>query len=157
MLRGHFEDSYGSGRIGIWRQLLGVYPQSPIIGGGPGTVSDRVEINYSRYVEETGQTLKTRVDNAHNEYLGYLMDEGALGLVSYLTLVIMTFIRFLRRRHTPGAASACGLAAYWVQSFFGLGLCLVLPVVWVVWGLFWCRDGDYDEKQPLRGAHLRAS
>lgn len=137
ILHGHFEDSYGSGRIGIWRQLLEVYPERPVLGGGPGTVSDRIDIEYSRHVEETGETLRTRVDNAHNEYLGYLMDDGALGLAAYLALIVLTLARWIQRRRTRLAAFGCGLAGYWAQSFFGLGLCLVLPVVWLVWGLVW--------------------
>lgn len=146
ILHGHFEDSYGSGRIGIWRQLLEVYPQRPIIGGGPGTVSDRIDIQYSRYVEETGNTLKTRVDNAHNEFLGYLMDEGALGLAVYAALIIATIVRFIKRRDTAASAIGSGLAGYWAQSFFGLGLCLVLPVIWLCWGLIWSVK---DEKQHI--------
>jgi hypothetical protein len=140
MLRGHFEDSYGSGRIGIWRQLLAVYPERPVIGGGPGTVADRVEIDYSRYVEETGKTLHTVVDNAHNEYLGYLMDEGAAGFTAYFAMVVLTFIRWIKRRNEVDAAVGCGMTAYWVQSFFGIGLCLVLPVIWLVWGLMWSSE-----------------
>ena len=142
MLHGHFEDSYGSGRIGIWRQLLSVYPQRPLLGGGPGTVSDRIEINYSRYVPETGSTLKTRVDNAHNEYLGYLMDDGALGFTAYAAMVVLTLIRWIRRRREADAALGCGLAGYWVQSFFGIGLCLVLPVIWLAWGLMWANNDE---------------
>ena len=140
MLCGHFEDSYGSGRIGIWRQLLAVYPERPVIGGGPGTVADRVEIDYSRYVEETGKTLHTVVDNAHNEYLGYLMDEGAAGFTAYFAMVVLTFIRWIKRRNEVDAAVGCGMTAYWVQSFFGIGLCLVLPVIWLVWGLMWSSE-----------------
>jgi O-antigen ligase len=157
MLHGHFEDTYGSGRIGIWRQLLEVYPQRPILGGGPGTVSDRIEIDYSRYVSETGQTLKTRVDNAHNEYLGYLMDEGALGFAAYMALIIMTLVRWIKRRSTPLAAIGCGMAGYWAQSFFGLGLCLVLPVIWLIWGLMWSREVKEYEGRHLRSADKRAS
>ena len=142
ILHGHFEDSYGSGRIGIWRQLLEVYPERPVFGGGPGTVSDRIDIEYSRHVEETGKTLRTRVDNAHNEYLGYLMDDGALGLAAYLTLIILTLVRWIKRRKTRLSAFGCGLASYWAQSFFGLGLCLVLPVVWLIWGLMWSENHE---------------
>lgn len=150
MLKGHFEDSYGSGRIGIWRQLLEQYSRRPILGGGPGTVSDRVEINYSRYVPETGKTLKTRVDNAHNEYLGYLMDEGAVGLAAYLTLIVLTAVLWIRRRGTLLAAIGCGLTGYWAQSFFGLGLCLVLPVIWLIWGLMWSGEVKNNEGRHLR-------
>lgn len=137
ILSGNIDDSFGSGRIGIWRQLLEKYPDRPILGGGPGTVSERVEINFQRFVPETGRTLKTRVDNAHNEFLGYLMDLGALGFLAYLALVVTTLLLFIKRRNSQTSYLGCGLMGYCVQSFFGLGLCLVLPVVWLCWGLFW--------------------
>lgn len=35
ILHGHFEDSYGSGRIGIWRQLLEVYPSGLFLAVDP--------------------------------------------------------------------------------------------------------------------------
>ena len=158
MLHGHFEDSYGSGRIGIWRQCLEVYPQHAIIGGGPGTVADRIEINYSRYVSQTGRTLKTSVDNAHNEYLGYLMDEGIAGLGAYLAMAVMTLIIWIKRRSEPVAALGCGMIGYWVQSFFGIGLCLVLPVIWLIWGLMWPAESKKetpDDKRNLRRADKR--
>lgn len=57
------------------------------------------------------------MDNAHNEYLGYLMDDGALGLAAYLTLIILTLVRWIKRRKTRLSAFGCGLASYWAQSF----------------------------------------
>ena len=122
-----------------------------MIGSGPGTVADRIEIDFTRYVESTGKTLRTVVDNAHNEYLGYLMDEGAIGFALYMAMVILTFIRWIKRRSTADAAIGCGMAAYWVQSFFGIGLCLVLPVIWLAWGLMW--SSESIGKDMKRGKH----
>ena len=31
----------------------------------------------------------------------------------------------------PGAALIC----IWIENFFGLGLCLTAPIMWVLWGL----------------------
>jgi len=135
ILSGHIEDSYGSGRIGIWRQALETFDERPVIGTGQGTIAKRVNIEYSREIEETGKTMRTFVDNAHNEYLGYLMDDGIIGLVLYLSLIISTIIYAFKSRSYIKEALLCGMFGYWTQSFFGIGLCLVLPIVWLCWGL----------------------
>jgi O-antigen ligase len=87
-------------------------------------------------VTETGLTLKTHVDNAHNEYLNYLVNIGAAGFAAYLSVIAVSLSSWLRkRRGTLIPALGCGLVCYWIQSFFGLGLCLVVPLVWIFMGL----------------------
>ena len=136
LLHGELQDSFGSSRIRIWRETLSLFPQRPLLGGGPGTISLRLDVTFSRYVPETGQVLRTYVDNAHNEYLTILTDTGLLGLGAYLSALALSFRSWLRRRReTLLPAVGCGLAAYWIHGFFGLGLCLTAPVFWLLWGL----------------------
>lgn len=135
ILRGEWSDDMGSSRIGIWRRLLATVPEHLWIGTGPGTVADRADMVFERYVPETGQTLRARVDNAHNEFLEYLVCEGIFGLVLYLLLMILTIVRLCRGQDRRALLFLPGLTAYWIQSFFGLGRILVLPAVFVFWGL----------------------
>ena len=137
VLHGDIRDEFGSSRIRIWREVLALVPERPLLGGGPGTLGSRLDIRFSRYVPETGRTLASFVDNAHNEYLGYLADIGIPGLLSYLAAIILTVRRWLRspKAETLPPAFACSLVCYWVEGFFGLGLCIVAPVFWIFWGL----------------------
>lgn len=135
LLQGQWNDEIGSGRIGIWKTLLKTVPQHFWIGTGPGTVADRAGIVYERYVPETGRTLKARVDNAHNEFLEYLVCEGSIGLILYLLLLVSTIVRCRRDGRTESNLLLASMGSYWIQSFFGLGLILVLPIVFVFWGL----------------------
>ena len=137
VLHGNLDDKFGSSRILIWRNVLALVPEHPLLGGGPDTLSLRLDIHFSRYVEETGRTLSSYVDNAHNEYLGYLANIGILGLAAYLAAMICTAVSVAKKAPLNGIAAAigCALVAYWAQSFFGLGLCLTAPVMWVTWGL----------------------
>jgi O-antigen ligase len=87
-------------------------------------------------VPETGVTLSNHVDNAHNEYLGYLVNLGAFGLLAYLSVIACSAAAWVRKRgDVLATALGCALVCYWVQSFFGLGLCIVVPLVWLFMGL----------------------
>ena len=146
LLHGHVEDSYGSSRVGIWRECLRLAGERPLVGGGPDTLALRTDMTFSRFVEETGSTMSTHVDNAHCEPLGYLVNLGALGLIPYLALCAESLRRFFR-----GCAPAVGaaLACYLVQSLFGLGLCIVVPLVWIYMGLV-CSGKELEKCKSAR-------
>lgn len=132
VLHGEISDSFGSSRILIWRESLELFTQKPILGGGPDTLTLRSAIDFSREVAETGATLRTHVDNSHNEFLNYLVNLGLFGLLPYLGLCALSLFSWLK-----GASPVfgCAVFCYLIQSFFGLGLCLVVPLVWIFMGL----------------------
>lgn len=146
LLHGHVEDSYGSSRVAIWRECLRLAGERPLVGGGPDTLALRTDMTFSRFVEETGSTMSTHVDNAHCEPLGYLVNLGALGLIPYLALCAESLRRFFR-----GCAPAAGgaLCCYYVQSLFGLGLCIVVPLVWIYMGLV-CSGKELEKCKSAR-------
>lgn len=132
VLHGRINEKFGSSRILIWRECLKLFPEHPLLGSGPDTLALRADVSFSRYVEETGQTLRSGVDNAHNEYLSYLINIGLLGLAAYITLLILGARNWLRKLNKP-LPCALGLAClcYCIQSFFALGLPLVSPLLWI--------------------------
>ena len=136
-LHGELDDSFGSSRILIWRKTLELVPDSLLFGGGPGTLSLRVDVQFSRFVEETGRTLSANVDNAHNDYLGILVNTGVLALAAYLAALLASLVAAAKAigRSLFAPCLACALLCYWVQAFFGLGLFLVSPLMWLLWGL----------------------
>lgn len=143
LLHGRVADSFGSSRILIWRECLGAWLQHPILGHGPDTVGLVVDIDFSRYVEETGKTLRSSVDNAHNIYLGYLVNTGLAGAAAYVSMLLCGLIHWLRRQDN-GEKTVLGLALLCsaVQGFFALGLCLSAPIFWIMLGLLLSPDGD---------------
>lgn len=136
LLRGHVEDSFGSSRIQIWHACLSLLRERPLLGGGPGTAALRLDIAYSRYVPETGQTLRSFVDNCHNVYLAVAVNSGCLALAALLILGVLIARRCFRRRETA-MTLPLGLGALCcaIQEFFGLGLCITMPVLWIFLGL----------------------
>ena len=136
VLSGHAEDSFGSSRLGIWRECLGLFSNRPLLGGGPGTIALRLDIHFSRYVPETGQTLSSYVDNAHNVYIGALVNTGILGLVGLLGVLGCSAAIGFRYRDVPLLTSvSLGAMCCAIQEFFGLGLCLSSPLLWLALGL----------------------
>ena len=144
VLHGEFSDTFGSSRLLIWRETAALVPERPLLGGGPGTLAARLEINFSRYVPETGETLTSFVDNAHSVYLGYLANCGVLGLLSYLTLLFASARAAIQKRRAPMTAPcALGALCAAVHGLFGLGLCLSEPFFWIMLGLI-CSQKEVD-------------
>jgi len=142
ILHGDVRDEFGSHRIQIWRQAVTLVPERPLLGGGPGTVSARLNIVWSRFIEQTGITRTTRVDNTHNVYLGYLLNVGILGLSAYIAAMACSLTTWFKRRFDGVLFTAlgAGLFSYFVQDFFGIGLVISSPFLWIVWGLLEGRD-----------------
>lgn len=142
ILHGDIRDEFGSHRVQIWRAALDLVPQRPLLGGGPGTFGRRVDIVWERYVEAIGSVRRTAVTNTHNAYLGYLVNHGIAGLLSYLALIVCSAVTWLRRRldRPYYAAMGGGLLCALIQDFFCVNLSLVTPLMWVVWGLLETAD-----------------
>lgn len=135
VLHGDIDDSFGSSRILIWRNTLELVKDAPILGGGPGTLPLRLEVEFSRFVTESGKTLSAQVDNAHNVYLGTLANTGVISLLLYLGAMLSSLVYGIRKENSAALCLASALICYWIQDFFGLGLFLVAPIMFIIWGL----------------------
>ena len=134
ILHGHFEDSYGGERIGIWRITLTNVPESPMLGGGPGTL-------YLRTVAVLSNDSVARL--AHNAYLQYLVDTGILGLLSYLAVIVAAIFVRPRDQWKPVRVGLILAAlSYAAQDFFNLGVPVVSPLFWIMLGLLQAETGE---------------
>lgn len=133
VLHGHLADEFGSHRGQIWKSCWALFREKPWLGGGPGTAALRIDIEW--YSDVRGQAV--RVNNAHNVYLGYLVDVGIPGLLCYGAALVCGLVTWFRRRGLGAIYPALGwgLLCYWIQDFFGLGLSLTAPMMFVVFGL----------------------
>ena len=131
VLHGHLADEFGSHRGQIWKRCWELFLEKPWLGGGPGTGAARFEIIWH------GELRSTSVDNAHNVYLGYLVNMGVIAALGYIAAAVCSLITWLRRRDMGAVypALGCGLLCFMVQDFFGLGLSLTEPLLFVAWGL----------------------
>lgn len=73
------------------------------------------------------------LDQAHNEYLQYLMTTGAVGLMSYLGLIgatIYTVIKKLKSS-TFAVALLTALISYWMQATVNIAQPFTTPIVYI--------------------------
>ena len=135
LLRGKAEDSFGSGRIYIWRNTLPLLRERLLTGGGPDTFSHRMTAVFTR-IDENGKTIRRTIDCAHNEYLNILVNQGLPALLFYLAALLCSFVRWFRRRGGAAAALAgAALLCYALQAFFGISTPTCTGFFWIVWGL----------------------
>lgn len=73
------------------------------------------------------------LDQAHNEYLQYLMTTGVFGIVSYLGVIgttVYTVIKKLRES-TLAVALLAGLVSYWMQATVNIAQPFTTPIVYL--------------------------
>ena len=99
-----FEDSWGNYRGFVWRRLMEVYSDFSVPQRLFGYGNESVKaIMTDRYYDDMMNTVGVIYDNAHNEYLQYLITTGIFGAVSYVGLLVTT-VAALVRTAVSGAA-----------------------------------------------------
>jgi len=137
LLHGRVEDSFGSGRIYIWRNVLELVSERLLLGGGPETLGLRTDAAFERYDPHLGLVIRSAVDVAHNEYLNVLVNQGLPALVCMLGALVTAAVRWVKRSPENPAAAVCGGAVlgYCIQAFFGIGSPITAPFFWTAFGL----------------------
>ena len=85
ILRGNITDEMGSNRILVWRRAITLFPEHPLLGGGPDTFGMRFASKFK--TDPTVAAVGTFFDFAHNDYLQILLNLGLLGLATYLSSI----------------------------------------------------------------------
>lgn len=137
LLHGEADDSFGSGRVFIWRSVWQAVKERPLFGGGPDTLSRRVTAYFERYDAAQGLVIRSGIDAAHNEYLNILANQGVFALLCWLGALGCSAVRFVRRGAESSAVLLCGGAVlgYCVQAFFGISMCLTTPYFLIAWAI----------------------
>jgi putative inorganic carbon (HCO3(-)) transporter len=77
-------------RLNRWSCAWAMFQERPVFGWGPGTY----QFEYAPFQTSNLRTListnNADLGNAHSEYLGPLSEQGLLGLVAFLTLLLVT-------------------------------------------------------------------
>lgn len=136
LLRGRGQDSFGSGRLYIWRSVLKLVPERLWLGYGPDTMLLAGIEPFTRVDEALGTVIRARIDTAHNEYLNILFHQGLPALLAYVGALIAAAVKWIRRRNdTVAACAGAAVLCYCVQALFGISVCITAPYFWLALAL----------------------
>jgi putative inorganic carbon (HCO3(-)) transporter len=80
-------------RINRWQSAFRMFQERPLLGFGPGTYM----FQYAPFQHSTEKTIISTnagtLGNAHSEYIGPLAEQGILGPLAYLLIIVMVYYR----------------------------------------------------------------
>lgn len=126
-----FSDRWGHGRGFIWKSLIQILHEhfsfmQYLFGYG----LDSIRSMMTSFIDAPDILY---YDNAHNEYLQYLMTSGIIGLFSYLWLIISLLVRLLHRKEHPLLWTfAMALIAHCAWALTGLNQPITTPIVFIL-------------------------
>ena len=134
------DDSWGNYRGYVWKRLVESYRDFPLINKIFGYGNESVKtIMIDGYYDEMMDMVGVVYDNAHNEYLQYLVTTGIVGAVAYIGLIVSTFVSMIRcafcgadRDLCECTAIALGIAGYATQALFNLNQSLTTPYIFLL-------------------------
>lgn len=137
ILRGNWDDTFGTRRVYIWRNVLErIHWSTLLLGTGPDTLGFWDIPPFSRYDEHLGITITMRIDAAHNEFLHILATGGLLSLLAYLGALVCAAVSWIRQPDNAGSAVAgAGVLFYGIQSLFGISQFITAPFLWTCLGI----------------------
>ena len=134
----------GNGRLDIWKNSLDIVKKYPIAGVGfdnfylaypnPEIPSTFTYIITNDVVQKRENYILI-YDNAHNVYLHTLVSTGFLGLIPYLLLCLLTFIKGLKFKSKFGLILLSGFVVYSLQAFGNINVIQVAPIYYIIIGL----------------------
>ncbi len=137
LLHGRAEDSFGTGRFFIWRQMLARIPDRLWLGVGPDMVRYSGLSPFVRYDEATGLVAAVgNLTDAHCYPLQILYCQGLPALLSWLSLVGISLRRWGKHRTDRATAILGGGAVCFLCAMlFCPSSVIVMPFFWLTLGL----------------------
>ena len=136
-----FNDKWGSYRGYIWRRVTGLYGELPFVQKifGHGNESIRSLMD-DRFYDEMLQITGTVYDNAHNEYLQYLVTQGLFGMLSYGGVVVTAAIAGVKKiKKSPYILGLLlAVISYGVQAIFNVNQCITTPYMFLMTAMLIC-------------------
>lgn len=125
-----FNDDWGTQRGLVWRLSLTAFREMPLINKIFGYGEDTVVILLAGYVKKEMLASGYYTDNAHNEFIQYLLTMGVAGLSAYVSLLVFAIKKLLKRRKESVlfGALAISVMAYAVQSLVNITQPITTPL-----------------------------
>jgi O-antigen ligase len=118
-------DASNMERINRWSSALRMFRKKPLVGFGPGTYRFQYAPFQRSYELTYVSTNAGTLGNAHSEYLGPLAEQGILGAISFLLIVVLTiktgsriyFTSKSRQVRFLSMGALIGLFTYFLHGF----------------------------------------
>ena len=148
LMNGNASDSFGSGRIYIWKNVLELVPNRLLIGAGPDTLSYESIEPFTRYDASADKLITAHIDTAHNEYLNVLYHQGLFALIAWLAALILSAAKWIKHgeKNTALAVTGGAVLCYCIQAFFGISMFITAPFMWISLGLI---EASYNKIPKL--------
>ena len=131
MLHGRWDDTFGTRRVYIWRNVLEGVRGNLLFGTGPDTLGFWDIDPFTRYNEHLGWVVTTSIDAAHNEYLHILACSGLIPLLCYLAALACLVSKWFRSpKNKLSAIAGAGVLFYCIQALFGISMSITAPFLW---------------------------
>lgn len=91
-----YSDNWGTDRGNIWRICIKAYQQFPLRQKLFGFGEDSILISLSKYCKAEMRAMCYYTNNAHNEYIQYLLTIGFVGLSAYIGAIITSVRNLLK-------------------------------------------------------------
>lgn len=119
-------EKMGSYRVWIWKLTLKMVPKYIWTGCGVD--------NYYYAVLELEESATSMIDKAHNEYLQLLLTQGIFALITYISLLVLVFIRGLKSKDTLVWILMFAFIGFSAQAFFNISVYNVAPFFFITMG-----------------------
>ena len=150
-----FDGSWGSGRGSTWRDGLLIYQTLPLRERLFGVGQDCFSIyGYSvpeleaRFAE---QWPSSRLTNAHNECITFLVNLGVFGMLSFIGIFISSFMRLVKKAKEEPVCYvfAASLLSYFFHNQFSFSQVMNIPYIFLMLGLAenLMRSRGFDEDE----------
>ncbi len=137
--KGEVDESFGTGRIYIWKEAFKYLPEYIYTGIGIDNFA------YLGHRDGTYIYDSAKKDNiiykAHNEYLQVLTTEGIFMFIVYLlflgTIMILTIKKIFKDKVNDSLIYSFFISflGYCIQAFFNISMTLIAPIFYMICGL----------------------
>ena len=134
IVKGNFNDEFGSGRIKLWKETFEIVPKYLLHGIG---IDNFGNIKNGKPI----RGLISYFDKAHNEYLQVLVTMGIFSLISYLCLHFIIIKNGIKNTFKDKEIYLIlPVIGYLIQAQFNISVIEVAPLFYIGLGLLIDRD-----------------
>lgn len=123
-------DSYGSGRLYIWKEVSLLIPKYFWTGIGPDNLVYAIDDQKQMFIKTGGYC-----DKAHNIYLQTAITTGVPSLIIYLLLIFLIFLKAIKSKDSLILSLGLGFIAYSIQGFMNVNIIQLTPIYYFFMGL----------------------